>query len=191
VDRSALAASAQRVVYDAMYGAGGGVFDCVLMAAGAAVRTLHATPDPDFGGGPPDPIASRLGGLCAAVRETAGPVLGIAIDGDADRFAVIAPDGACLSATDAVALLVDHLATTGRIERGIAISRATGSLAERVAVAHGLQVERHPIGFKFLSEALRTGVVDAAGEESGGLPQVCAVERRRRSTPGHSPRWSD
>jgi phosphomannomutase len=30
-------------------------------------------------------------------------------------------------------------------------------------------VERHPIGFKYLSRALRSGAVDVAGEESGGF----------------------
>jgi phosphomannomutase len=98
-----------------------------------------------------------------------GPVLGIATDGDADRFAVVDTGGRVLSETEAVALLVDHLARTGRIECGVAISIATGSLVERVALSHGLRVERHPIGFKHLSRALGAGGVDVAGEESGGF----------------------
>jgi phosphomannomutase len=32
-----------------------------------------------------------------------------------------------------------------------------------------LRVERHPIGFKHLSRALRSGAADVAGEESGGF----------------------
>jgi phosphomannomutase len=68
-----------------------------------------------------------------------------------------------------IALLVDHLARRGRIRRGVAIGAATGSLVEKVARAHGLHVERHPIGFKALSGALCAGRADAAGEESGGF----------------------
>ncbi|HKJ23667.1 MAG TPA: phosphoglucomutase/phosphomannomutase family protein, partial [Myxococcota bacterium] len=92
-----------------------------------------------------------------------------ATDGDADRYAAVDASGRILSATEAVALLVDHLARCGRIRRGVAISVATGSLVERVARAHGLAVTRHPIGFKHLSAALLSGAADCAGEESGGF----------------------
>jgi phosphoglucomutase len=157
------------VVYDAMHATGAGVLDRALRESGVEVRTLRAEPDPDFGGASPDPADSRLTLLRDAIRDRTGRVLGIATDGDADRFAVVGIDGHCLNATDALALLVDHLAATGRIERGVAISLATGSLVERVAADHGLRVERHPIGFKYLSRALAAGSVDAAGEESGGF----------------------
>ncbi len=169
IDRASLRNSGLRVVYDAMHAAGAGVLDRALRESGVEVRTLRAEPDPAFGGAAPDPADSRMALLRAAIRDQSGCVLGIATDGDADRFAVVAGDGHCLHATDALALLVDHLAARGRIERGIAISLAIGSLVERVAAAHGLRVERHPIGFKHLSRALESGSVDAAGEESGGF----------------------
>jgi phosphomannomutase len=169
IDRASLRNSELRVVYDAMHAVGAGVLDRALRESGVEVRTLRAEPDPEFGGAAPDPADSRLVLLRAEIRDQPGQVLGIATDGDADRFAVVSSAGHCLHATDALALLVDHLAATGRIERGIAISLATGSLVERVAAAHGLPIERHPIGFKYLSRALESGSVDAAGEESGGF----------------------
>ena len=67
------------------------------------------------------------------------------------------PTGACSRRPSAVALLVDHLARSGRIRRGVALSIATGSLVERIAQGHGLAVTRHPIGFRFLSRALAVG----------------------------------
>jgi len=148
IDRASLRNSGLRVVYDAMHAAGAGVLDRALRESGVEVRTLRAEPDPEFGGAAPDPADSRLALLRAAIRDQSGCVLGIATDGDADRFAVVAGDGHCLHATDALALL---------------------ALVERVAAAHGLRVERHPIGFKHLSRALESGSVDAAGEESGGF----------------------
>jgi len=169
IDRDALRSSDLRVVYDAMHAAGAGVLDRALRESGVEVRTLRAEPDANFGGAAPDPTEAHLGLLRDAVRDQPGRLLAIATDGDADRFAVVSAGGHCLQATDALALLFDHLAATGRIERGIAISLATGSLVERVAAAHGLHVERHPIGFKYLSRTLESGRVDAAGEESGGF----------------------
>ncbi len=169
LDREALAKSRPRVLYDAMHGVGAGVLDRILERAGARVETLRADPDPGFGGSAPDPSAEHLIGLRRAVRAARSPALGLATDGDADRFAVVDAGGAVLSASDALALLVDHLASAGRLERGVAVSAATGSLVERVAESHGLALIREPVGFKHLSRALLEGRADLAGEESGGF----------------------
>ena len=169
LDRERIRGSKVQVVYDAMHGAGAGVLDAALERLGARVRLLRGARNPAFGGGSPDPVPERLGLLSREVRASRGARLGIATDGDADRFGAMDADGRPLSATDALALLVDHLARTGRVRRGVAISVATGSLVERVAASHGLAVRRHPIGFKHLSRALEDGEADVAGEESGGF----------------------
>ena len=169
LDRGALRRSRLQVVYDAMHGTGAGVLDEALRRVGVGVATLRAEADPNFGGAAPDPLPERLGALRAAVRRLRGPALGIASDGDADRFAVVDAGGSVLSETDAVALLVDHLARTGRVHRGVAVSCATGGLVERVARDHGLALSFHPLGFKHLSGALLAGEADVAGEESGGF----------------------
>jgi phosphomannomutase len=169
LDAAALARSRLRVVYDAMHGAGGGVLDGVLAELGVGVRVLRGERDPRFGGVAPDPRPERLDALVAAVRDAEGPALGLASDGDGDRFAAVSPAGRVLSEAEALALIVDHLARTGRARSGIAISVATGSLVERVARGHGLEVERLPIGFSHLSRALARGAADAAGDESGGF----------------------
>jgi len=169
VDCDALRRAGLHVVYDAMHGAGAGVLDAVLRGAGVPVAVLRGEPDPAFGGEAPDPTPARLGALRRSVRQGRGLRLGLASDGDADRFAVVDADGGVLSETDAVALLVDHMARTGRIRRGVAISCATGGLVERVARAHGLAVTRRPLGFKYLSAALAEGAADVAGEETGGF----------------------
>jgi len=169
LDLDAFARVRPRVVFDAMHGAGAGVLDRVLADAGARVAGRRLGRDARFGGAGPDPVPERLADLAHAVGAARGPCLGLATDGDADRYAAVDASGRILSATQAVALLVDHLARLGRIRRGVAISVATGSLVERVARAHGLAVTRQPIGFKWLSAALRSGEADCAGEESGGF----------------------
>jgi phosphomannomutase len=158
-----------RVFYDAMHGAGAGVLDAALDRAGFRVTRLRADIDPVFGGGVPDPIATNLSQLAARVAAGRGRRLGLATDGDADRVGVVLAEGRILSATEVLALLVDHLADTGRVRHGLAISFATGSLVERVANARGLRVLRRPIGFKHLADDMLAGQVDVAGEESGGF----------------------
>jgi phosphomannomutase len=169
VDRAPIARARLQVVYDAMHGAGAPVLTSALAGLGARVRLLRGEPDPRFGGVSPDPIPERLRDLSRVVRAARGRRLGLATDGDADRFAAVDRDGRVLSATQSAALLVDHLARSGRIRRGVALSIATGSLVEKVAQAHGLAVTRHPIGFRFLSRELVRGGADAAADESGGF----------------------
>jgi phosphomannomutase len=169
IDRPALRRAGLSVHYDALHGTGSGVLDVALRRCGVGVLTLHGDPDPTFGGFAPDPVPEHLQALARAVRAGSGLRIGLATDGDADRLAVVDSAGRCLSETRTLALLVDHLARTGRVRRGVALSVATGSLVERVASHHGLSVKRLPIGFKYLTEALLDGSADVAGEESGGF----------------------
>jgi phosphomannomutase len=169
IDRDALRRAQLRVACDALHGAGAGLLDVFLASAGVRVVTLRGEPDLRFGGAAPDPRPERLASLRRRVAGGGGIALGLATDGDADRYAAIDSGGRLLDDGHVLALLVDHLARTGRIRRGVAISWATSSLVERVARAHGLAVERFPIGFKHLAVALAEGRADAAGEESGGF----------------------
>jgi phosphomannomutase len=157
------------VVYDALHGTGAGFLDRVLADAGLDVRARRLERDPGFGGAAPDPKPERLRGIALELRRLRGARLGLATDGDADRIAALDEHGRVLSSADALALLVEHAARSGRARRGVALTWAAGSLAGRVARAHGLAVERHPVGFTHLSRALAAGRADLAGDESGGF----------------------
>jgi len=71
-------------------------------------HVVHGTKDPYFGGYSPECTPVNLAGLREEVRSR-GAALGLATDGDADRFGVI--DGACraVSPNLAIALLVEYL----------------------------------------------------------------------------------
>jgi phosphomannomutase len=169
LDADAMRRSGIEVIYDAMHGVGAGVLDAVLESAGATVQRLRVEPDPNFGGMSPDPVAQNLMQLTLGVRAVGRLSLGLATDGDGDRFGVVDGTGRVLTETQVVALLIDHLATTGQLVRGVAITNGIGSLVEKVALDHGLSVEHHPVGFKHLSSAIEAQRVDVAGEASGGF----------------------
>ena len=157
------------VTYDAMHGAGAGVLDAALRELGAKVELLRGSPDPLFGGAAPDPIPERLTGLVRRVRSGRGLRFGVATDGDADRIAAVDEAGRTLSEEEVAALVVDHLARTGRVRRGVVLTLASGSLVERVAASHGVRTTRLPIGFRFLASELTAGRAEVAVDESGGI----------------------
>ncbi len=169
LDRAALRRSGLGVWYDAMHGTGARVLPALLLRAGLRVRALRGGADPHFGGGAPDPVPARLRALSRLLRRQAGLRLGVATDGDADRFALLDAGGRVLSESESLALIVDHLAQRGALGPGVALSTATGSLAERVARAHGVRVTRPGMGFRRLSEELASGRCALAGDESGGI----------------------
>jgi phosphomannomutase len=145
------------------------VLDELLRRLGVDVGVRRSAPDPGFGGCAPEPEPEQLRALAQELRRGRGARLGLATDGDADRFAAVDAGGRILDASESLALLVDHLARTGRAHEGIVLSSAVGSLPERVASWHGLAVERDAVGFKHLAPALEQGRVDMAGDESGGF----------------------
>jgi phosphoglucomutase len=157
-----------RVVYDAFSGAGSGVLDRKLGELGASMRVIHGTRDPLFAGREhPEPNAHGLLELSGEVVRS-GASLGVATDGDADRFGIVDENGVFVTPHDFLALLLDYLAESGR--SGAAVrSVTTGSLMDRVAAARGIPLKVTPVGFKHLGSAMLSGNVMLAGEESGGL----------------------
>lgn len=158
-----------RVFYDALHGAGAGALDVALREHGLRVAGLRLKPDANFGGAAPDPSAGRLRELSKRVRTARGLRLGLASDGDADRIAAVDEAGRVLGESELAALVVDHLAQSGRLKGGVALSLGSSSFVERVAMLHGLATARHPMGFKHLSRALLAGDASIAVDESGGI----------------------
>jgi len=157
--------SGLRVCYDAMHASGRGVTDDLLERAGAEVERLRTDHDPEFGGSSPEPKAERLEHLIARVAE--GDVdLGVANDGDADRIAVVTPEG-YVDANLLYVLLYEHLleSNSGAAVRTV----STTFLVDRVAEAHGEETYETAVGFKWVAEAMREHDALFGGEESGGF----------------------
>ena len=166
LDAVAFSSSELTVVYDPMHGTGRGYLDRLLSGFGAEVITINSDPDPEFGGGKPDPVDERLKDLSEEVIKR-GADIGIATDGDADRMAAVGPDGAYIAPNSIFPLLAEavQLRKRGGIVRSVATTSAVDALCEKLKVP----LYEVPVGFKHIAPYLVNEKAVIGGEESGGF----------------------
>jgi phosphoglucomutase len=157
-----------RYAYDPIWGTGRGYLDEALRMHGLEVETIHDWRDVLFGGRAPEPEESHLSELRELVLSKKC-ALGLATDGDADRFGVIDSNGSFISPNQLIALLFDYLVESRQWSGGAARSVATSHLVDRVAEARGLPVYETPVGFKYIGELINENKIVIGGEESAGL----------------------
>jgi phosphomannomutase len=168
VDMKAIAKSGIKVVYDAFWGAGRGYISDMLHDAGVTVETVHDYRDVLFGGHAPEPSDELLGDAKAKMREI-GADLGVATDGDADRFGIVDADGTFIQPNYVIALLFDYLVETRGWRNGVAKSVATTNLINALAEHHKVPLYETPVGFKYIGELIIEDKIAIGGEESAGL----------------------
>ena len=168
VDLKAISKSGIKVVYDPFWGAGRGYLSELLREAGVAVETVHDHRDVLFGGHAPEPDDHLLGEAKRKMKEI-GAAIGVATDGDADRFGVVDEDGRFLQPNYVIALLFDYLVETRGWRNGVAKSVATTNLVNALADYHKVELYETPVGFKYIGELILEDKIAIGGEESAGL----------------------
>lgn len=164
----AISQAALKIIIDPMYGAGIGYLDRLLKDAGCWTETIHGTRDPLFGGRLPEPTGASLHALSELVLEE-GADLGLALDGDADRFGVIDREGNYITPNQVLSLVYYHLINNRALKGPAARSVATTHMLDKIAAHYGYQVEETPVGFKYIGESMMKRGSVIGGEESGGL----------------------
>lgn len=168
IDLDVIRKAKLRVVFDPMWGAARGYSDEVLRGAGLQVATVHDYRDVLFGGHAPEPDDHLLEDLRTKMRET-GAQIGIATDGDADRFGIVDADGTFMQPNYVIALLFDYLVESRGWKNGVAKSVATTNLINALAEKHGVELHETPVGFKYIGELIMHDKIAIGGEESAGL----------------------
>ena len=168
VNLKAIAKSGIKVVYDPFWGAGRGYSCHILREAGVSVETVHDDRDVLFGGHAPEPDDHLLGDAKAKMKEI-GAKIGIATDGDADRFGIVDEDGTFIQPNYIIALLFDYLVETRGWKNGVAKSVATTNLINALAEHHKVPLFETPVGFKYIGELIIEDKIAIGGEESAGL----------------------
>lgn len=167
VDINAIKNLKTNIIFDGLYSASIGYFDKLLEENNIKFSSLHMYHDVNFGGGMPDPKPKFMKELIEQVKTMPNSI-GLANDGDADRFGVINENGEYVSPNEIIAILLKHLQTKGYTG---SVVKTVGSslLIDNVAKKLNVPVIETAVGFKHVGEAMRKNDVIIGGEESGGL----------------------
>jgi alpha-D-glucose phosphate-specific phosphoglucomutase len=157
-----------KIAVDLLYGTGRDYLDSVLRETGCAVTVIHGHRDTMFGGRSPEPSEENLAELSAMMKKGKFDI-GLAVDGDADRFGVLDSDGTYINPNQVLALVLDYLCRTRGWKGGAARSIATSHLIDAVAKKHNIEVYETGVGFKFIGDLLVQGKIIFGGEESAGM----------------------
>jgi phosphomannomutase len=157
-----------KVCIDSMYGSGQGYLPGLLAGGRLQVIELHGERNPVFPGiGAPEPIGRNLTPLMEAVRREKADV-GLAIDGDADRFGLVDENGVYVDQLQVFGLLTYYL-LEARGERGPIIkSLTTTRMVMKLGELYNVPVYETRVGFKYLGPKMIETKGLIGGEESGG-----------------------
>src|SRR5882672_996494 len=168
INFKAMSTAKLSVVTDALHGCGAGYLDHALTAHGITVQAMRTDRDVLFDGSGPDVSEENLSPLREAMLAKKAAV-GLATDGDADRFGILDSDGAWMQPNHILALLYDFIVETRGWKMPAARSVATSHLIDAVARYHSTTVFQTPVGFKYIGELIQQDKIALGGEESAGL----------------------
>jgi phosphomannomutase len=170
VDVEAIRRRRFKVALDCVRGAGATIMPPLLEALGCEMVAINLEPDGRFPR-EPEPIPENLGALEALVRES-GADIGLAVDPDVDRLAVVSEEGRAIGEEYTLALAAKLVL---RHRHGPVVTNLSSSLlVEDVAREAGVRAIRTPVGEVNVAVRMRDERAPIGGEGNGGviLPEV-------------------
>ena len=168
VDVDIIRKSGLRIAIDSLFGTSRDYLDYFLLESGVEVKIIHNYRDPYFGGFSPECNEKNLVELRKVVTEE-GFDLGLATDGDADRFGIIDERNRFVSPNVILSLLALYLKRERKIPGGLARSVATTHLMDAIARKLDVELFETPVGFKYIGELILDDRIAMGGEESAGM----------------------
>jgi len=156
-----------KVVIDCANGAGYQVGPIILYELGAEVIPMAVSPNgtninKECGSTHPKALAAQV------VME--GADLGIALDGDADRLAIVDELGNIVDGDQLMAMIALRALNAGELKGdGIAATLMSNLGLEQFLQSKGLKLHRTKVGDRYVMEAMRAHGLNIGGEPSGHL----------------------
>lgn len=157
-----------KVVVDAVNGAASHIIPQLLTQLGCEVICLYCDPTAPFPH-TPEPLPENLSALCQQVKASEAD-LGLAIDPDGDRLAVISEKGEPISEEYTLVLALKLVLERSRRTPKIVVTNLSTTLAvDKVAQSYGAQVIRTPIGEINVARKMEEVGAVIGGEGNGGV----------------------
>jgi phosphomannomutase len=159
-----------RVALDCVRGAGAVIMPALLERLGCIVTAINMEPDGRFPR-PPEPVAENLGELERLVTSS-GSELGLAVDPDVDRLALVSDEGRAIGEDYTLALAARVVLK----HRGgpVVTNLSTSRVVDDVATAAAAVVIRAAVGEVNVAMRMRAEGSAVGGEGNGGviLPEL-------------------
>jgi phosphomannomutase len=172
IDAEAIRRRAFRVAIDCVRGAGGTTIPPLLERLGCEVRGINLETDGRFPR-EPEPIPENLGSLGELVRAT-GAHIGLAVDPDVDRLAVVDERGDAIGEDYTLAFAVRAVLSSrdggaGPRPAVVVANLSTSLVVEDAATELGARFVRAPVGEANVARAIRDHGAVIGGEGNGGV----------------------
>ena len=157
-----------KIVIDPMHGAGSGYLNNCLEGGRTKIHEIRGTVNPSFPGMQnPEPIEQNLGPLQEAVLG-AKALIGIGLDGDADRVGIIDTTGTYKTTLQVYSVIVYYFLEVRKLRGPIIKSLTLGNMASRLGELYDVPVHETGVGFKYIVPVMLGTDALMGGEESGG-----------------------
>jgi phosphomannomutase len=154
-----------KVGLDCVRGAGGVFMPVLLELLGCKLATINMEPDGRFPR-PPEPVAENLGELQKLV-EDAHCDIGMAVDPDVDRLALVSEEGVAIGEDYTLALTAKVVL---RHRKGVVVTNlSTSRIVDDIAREAGSRVIRTPVGEVNVATRMRAEDAPIGGEGNGGV----------------------
>ncbi|MCF7873759.1 MAG: phosphoglucomutase/phosphomannomutase family protein [Candidatus Omnitrophica bacterium] len=166
-----------KVLVDVMYGSGDHFVSEILGKSKVKVDYINDEHNPSFGGIHPEPTEENIGSMLKKMKK-GNYDIGLVLDGDADRLAVVDSKGNYVNAQVILPLLLVHMVKNRKAKKGIGKTVVGSNVIDKVAVDLDIACYETPVGFKYLSTLFKQKLIDIGGEEAGGVGVAGYVPER-------------
>src|SRR6266487_2803554 len=165
VDVRAIRRRRFRVALDTVRGAGGAVMPELLERLGCRVNPINLKTDGLFPR-PPEPVPENLKALGALVRRKQADI-GIAVDPDVDRLAIVDENGRAIGEDYTLAFAIRAVRPSSR--QTVVCNLSTSLVVEDAAREFGAKVVRAPVGEAHVARTMIALKSVIGGEGNGGV----------------------
>lgn len=168
VDVNAIKSKSFKVVVDAVNSSGGIAVPMLLKSLGVMVKEIHCEPTGHFAHNP-EPLPENLTDICREIQKGKYD-LGIVVDPDVDRLALICEDGSPFGEEYTLVAVADYVLNAGAKKNGNTVSNLSSTRALRdITEKAGGQYFAAAVGEVNVVTMMKENDAVIGGEGNGGV----------------------